>query len=112
MRSCREPIGADLNHSIISSLVMFQSLGLSALGSPHTVKRFIDLAIVARTRSRDLRSLVHESHRMSLRQFIPAVIAGGSRSAGCLTLLRYPLVKRGRGGGPSESDKGPLLVPS
>ena len=55
---------------------MFQSLGLSALGSPHTVKRFIDLAIVARTRSRDLRSLVHESHRMSLRQFIPAVIAG------------------------------------
>jgi|SRR6516225_5325567 len=52
---------------------------LSALGSPHTVKRFIDLAIVVRTRSRALRdlcSLVHESHCMSLRQFIPAVIAG------------------------------------
>src|SRR5262252_10533167 len=76
MRSCREPIGADLNHPIISSLIMFRSLGLSALGSPHTVKRFIDLAIVARTRSRDLRSLVHESHRMSLRQFIPAVFSG------------------------------------
>ena len=74
MRSCREPVGAELKHSIISSLIMFRSLGLSALGSPHTVKRFIDLAIVARTRSRDLRSLVHESHRMSLRQFILAVI--------------------------------------
>jgi hypothetical protein len=49
MRSCREPIGADLNHPIISSLVMFRSLGFSALGSLHTVNRFIDLAIAVRT---------------------------------------------------------------
>src|SRR6516165_1076739 len=56
MRSCREPSGADLKHSIISSLVIFRLLGsLSALGSPHTVKRFIDLAIVVRTRG-------HASH--------------------------------------------------
>jgi len=48
---------------------MFRSLGLSALGSPHTVKRFIDLAIVVRTRS-------CASHRMSLRQVILAVIVG------------------------------------
>src|SRR5262249_47329373 len=52
MRSCREPIGADLNHSIISSLVIFAILGLlSALGSLHTAKRFIGLAIGVRTRS-------------------------------------------------------------
>ena len=46
---------------------MFRSLGLSALGSPHTVKRFIDLAIVVRTRS-------CAAHRMSLRQVILAII--------------------------------------
>ena len=121
MRSCREPSGADLNHSTISSLVIFAILGPpSALGSPHAAKRFIGLAIGVRTRSRDLRSLVHESHRMSLRQFIPAVMAGLLLAAlllwltlgWLLALLRYPLVKRGRGGRPSESDKGPLLVPS
>src|SRR5215471_19268949 len=52
---------------------------LPALGTLYAAKWFIDLAIVVRTRSRALRdlcSLVHESHHMSLRQFIPAVIAG------------------------------------
>src|SRR6516165_2505120 len=53
MRSCRELFGADLNHSTISSLVIFTILGpLSVRGSPHAAKRFIGLAIGVRTRSR------------------------------------------------------------
>src|SRR5262249_41433382 len=41
MRSWREPFGADLNHSIISSLLIFTTLGpLSAFGSPVVRTRF------------------------------------------------------------------------
>src|SRR5215468_3008704 len=59
MRSCRELFGADLNHLIISSWVIFSILGpLSALGSPHAAKQFIGLAIGVRTKSRGL-ALAH-----------------------------------------------------
>ena len=45
MRSCREPIGADLNHSTISSLAMSRCLGFSL---PLRVAVFIGLAIAVR----------------------------------------------------------------
>src|SRR5262245_40840123 len=45
----REPIGADLNHSTISSLVIFAILGpVSALGSLHAAKRFIGQLVMTR----------------------------------------------------------------
>src|SRR5262245_38248576 len=74
MRSCREPFGADLNHSTISSWVIFAILGPpSALRSPHAANRFIGLAIGVRTRSCALRSWVAA----------PVTIQGGYRpSAG------------------------------
>src|SRR6516162_2184899 len=71
MRSCREPSGADLKHSIISSLVIFRLLGsLSALGSPHAAKRFIGLAIGVRTRSRALLLLVRHHALILLRHLL------------------------------------------
>src|SRR5262249_22790978 len=92
MRSCREPFGADLNHLTISSLVIFRLLGpLSALGSPHTAKRFIGLAIGVRTRSRNFARTRITSHdscafRGVLRCFAvvcrPAVAAAGAVAAG------------------------------
>src|SRR5215472_6410804 len=75
MRSCREPSGADLNHSIISSLVIFQSFGLlSALGSPHTANRFIGLAIVVRGKDRGSR-ITHQSCDAHMKPTLPAILA-------------------------------------
>src|SRR5262249_6086082 len=49
MRSWREPLGADLNRSIISSLVIFTTLGpLSAFGSPVVCTRFKALIYLKR----------------------------------------------------------------
>src|SRR5215831_16968658 len=96
MRSCREPSGADLNHSIISSL------GLSALGSLHTAKRFIGLAIGVRTRSRDLHLLASRSYEndcgFSICLFpfpeigsgaYPMAPAGGRMAVGVYVFLQY-----------------------
>jgi hypothetical protein len=58
MRSCREPIGADLNQSIISSVVIFRCSGFSL---PLLVAVFIGLAIVVRWEDRSPR-ITHRSH--------------------------------------------------
>ena len=51
-----------MNHSTISSLVIFTILGpLSALGSPHAAKRFIGLVIGVRGKDRGSR-ITHRSH--------------------------------------------------
>jgi hypothetical protein len=68
-----EPFGADLNHPIISSLVIFQPLELlSALGSRHNAKRFIGLAIVVRRKDRSSRIKHRSSHiaRMNIVRYV------------------------------------------
>src|SRR5262245_14814786 len=79
MRSCREPFGADLNHSTISSWVIFAILGPpSGLRSPHAANRFIGLAIGVRTRSCALRShscFIHRSECSRLSSWFPWFLA-------------------------------------
>src|SRR5262249_54183012 len=75
MRSCREPIGADLNHSTISSLLMFRLLGpLSALGSLHTANRFLGLAIGVRGKDRGSR-ITLQSCDAHMNPTLPTILA-------------------------------------